>query len=189
MFIRKIICLLAVVFLSNCKPIIYCFYGVHKPRKTSSEEVVKYYNKYQLKSDYSVRISERGFVKYFQNESSINDVRIFTNNNIEIYPKEGSDCSSDTYGFVKQFTDSTQVFFKDLNDSTNILNELELYGGQPFVLTPQRSYYALVFWSDAAGRLNKDLSATWANELYKNQNVEVICVNLDPNVNWSLNLR
>ncbi len=182
---KKIIFLPLVILFSGCVRTILFFYGVTPPKIISKEKINQKIEKFELKGDYSLSITENGFRSYFNYYKSANSLFIYSQSGKQILPKSKITCSSDVDKFIDYFKDSTLTQVIDTCD-TNFFNKhfVNLNGSKPTIYN-NKSYLAVVFWSSFSGkRLNLSKSAIWSNSLYKDKDVEVILVSLDPREFW-----
>lgn len=168
----------------GCKQIAFALYGVSKPKEKKERQIVHKMDKFSFKYDYAFAITDTGFFRYFNSGYSSNQVLLYTSDGKYIAKMDSSHCPSSTMGFLAVFKDSSYVEFLDL-DSTNYFNDyfLNLAGTKP---EPRlnKKYLAVVYWGTFAGRLNRN-SVEWANYLYADPEVDVICVSLDPREFWT----
>ncbi len=170
--------------LFGCKQIIFAVYGVSKPKEKKEIRIQKKFEKYDLKGDYSLAISDTGFIRYFNSGFSANQVLLYSKDGKFLSKIDSEKCPSSTIGFLEVFKDTN--FTKPLDlDTSNYFNAyfLNLDGSKP-ILNLKNKYVAVVFWGTFSGRLNQQ-SSEWANYLIKDPEIDVICVSLDPREFWA----
>ncbi len=181
---RKIVLFALLLSLTSCKQMILFVYGIHNPRVVSAEEIEKNIKKYKLNADYNIVLSEEGFLKYYSENYSINELFIYTQNGKLVLPKDTNTCSSNTQKFVQYYNDSSLVNYADTTELNSFNQYFMNLDGSKVTIATEKPYVAVVFWASYTGRLNKDLSANWVGELKKDKDILVVCVNLDVQENW-----
>ncbi len=175
---------LFIALFSSCTKVMFLAYGISKPKVITQEKVERHILKYELKSEYSLAISDTGYHKYMLQGLDINEIFLYTKDGKLVLPEDTNSCSSASFDFIDVFRDTNYAYLRDTNSMNAFHPYFRNLDGSPCVLENNKPYTAVVFWASWAGRLNKDLSAKWVEQLKKHEDVTVVCVSLDMRDFW-----
>ena len=182
---NKVLLIVIALTLTNCKQIAFTLYGIHKPREVSSKKLERKIEKYGLQADYNLALNKEGFMKYLGQDFSVNELLIYNQKGKLILPKDTNSCSSVTDQFVEYYKDSSLVNYVDTTGH-NFFNQYFVnFDGSKATIDNDKPYLAVVYWASYTGRLNRNLSAKWVEELRKDKDVVLVCVSLDIQEFWT----
>jgi len=166
-------------------------FGISNPKVVSQKKVVREYNKYGFEADYSLAISDSGFLSYIQSDYQINEIFIYTKEGRLVKSKDTNSCSGNVGAFLDVFRDTNYAELVDTNNTNAWQSHFLNLNGYEVECDNDKPYTAVVFWATWVGRLNRNTSAFWVDKLSQEQDINVVCVSLDirefwPNSNeWS----
>lgn len=182
-----IIIILIGSLITQCTSIIKVAYGFKKPQIISLTKVNKSIAKYNLNYFEHYSITGEGFYDYFKRNTSVNNLMIFNKEGQMISPKKLSICSGSKIDFIDQFTDTSQTITIDTINISSLLLELRTLLGERFHFDNAGAEYTILLtWATFAGKLNDELTRSWAEKLKAKNNIslKVMYICIDPRDFW-----
>ena len=161
-----IIIILISSLMTQCTSIIKVVYGFKNPKIIGLTRVNKSIAKHHLKYFEHYAITSQGFYDYFKRNTSVNNLMIFNKEGQMISPKKLSICSGSKIDFIDQFTDTSQTITIDTINISTLLLEFRTLQGERFHFDNAGAEYTILLtWATFAGKLNDELTRSWAEKL------------------------
>lgn len=173
--------------MTQCAPIIKVVYGFKNPHIIGLTKVKKSIAKHHLNYFDHYAITRQGFYDYFEKNKSVNNLMIFNKQGQMIIPKKLSICSGSKIHFIDQFTDTSQTITINTINISDFLLESRTLKGESFQFDITKTEYTILLtWATFTGRLNDELTRSWAEKLKakNNMSLKVIYICLDPRDFW-----
>lgn len=184
---KSISCILALVLLVSCKPLMLKMYNIKEPGVVTKTHILKTALKYGLDTSGIVTVDADQFLATLSAQA-LPDIAVFDRDGAYIeYRATDSSCNSGLFEFIpalhpegayrKTGKTSLQEALKKLRD---------INGHEIASLDKKADFYLLIYWTTWIGKLNKDHVRAWEQLALKNKNctIKVVKVNLDIQDYW-----
>lgn len=187
---KKIICLiLGISGLYSCKPVFQLYYGIHQPRIESLNSIEKYQRKKGIDGTINLMPKDAASFRSIMNTlKETPDLIAYTREGYLIRYKDTLQCNAPGFDFSKLICSAYRLRI----DSTQQL-AAALKGFVPLTAVDQQrlqeeaatgyEYTVVLYWTKYTGRLNKNHTRIWKNNLEKSTDckVRLLMVNMDLN--------